>query len=349
MAYYSGTNDLDKAVFVTEYFERLVPKDYGLGNYDSPVWFRFVMASDDTVMYAEPLAYSPVVYFGYDADDARCRNASMALEILPWQDHLGNVLSQILLTIKQNLANVIFYDKNIVDADNIQGLQNSGETMFRGLNFVGYDSFKNNRAGLDVSQAFKPVQLHFASTAELTGTISTIISILERVLVMSAQEIGATASHQQSAQEIRTISDNTSTRVAYTGAFIDDAIDAWKRQMYEASMAYMDQNYASQVSTDIANLPKVLTSLGMESEEGSPGKTVVKGKLDALLLDGFASQRDGPDRGSDSQTATVLMQTVQAVAANPLLAQSVGVPVILQLLSQAARLGGAPQIGRAHV
>jgi len=34
---------------------------------------------------------------------------------------------------------------------------------------------------------------------------------------------------------------------------------------------------------------------------------------------------------------------VQAVAGNPLLAQSVGVPTILQLLSQAARLGGAPK------
>lgn len=342
-AYYSGTNDLDKAVFVTEVFQKLVPKDYGLGTYESPVWFRFLMASDDTVMWAEPLAYTPVVYFGYDADDARSRNPSMALEILPWQDHLGNVLSQILLTTKQNLANVVFYDTNIVDKTEVEKLQNSGELLYRGLNLVGFDSFKNNRAGLDAGKAFEPVMLPKMSTGELTNTISTIISILERLLVMSAQEIGSAASHQQSAQEIRTISDNTSTRVAYTGAFIDDAIDAWKRQLYEASLAYMDRKYASQVSTDIPELDKVLDALGMTKKEVSPSKTSVEGTLDKLTLEGFASQRDGPDRGSDTQTATVLMQTVQAVAGNPLLAQSVGVPTILQLLSQAARLGGAPK------
>jgi len=342
-AYYSSSNDLDKAVFVTEFFQRLVPSQYGLGTYKMPVWFRFVVASDDTVVWAEPLAYTPVVYFGYDADDSRGRNPSMALEILPWQDHLGNVLSQILLTAKQNLANVTFYDKNVVDKESIESLQNSGELMYRGLNFVEFDSFKNNRAGLDVGKAFEPVMLPRSSTQELTSTINTIISIMERLLVVSAQEIGAAASHQQSAQEIRTISSNTTSRVAYTGAFIDDAIDAWKRQMYEASMAYMDRKYASQVSLDVPNLDKVLNSLGMSKTDESPGKALVEGSLDRLVLEGFASQRDGPDRGSDAQTATVLMQTVQAVAGNPLLAQSVGVKTILQLLSQAARLGGAPK------
>lgn len=342
-AYYSGTLDLDKAVFVTEYFTRIIPKEFGLGTYDSPVWFRIMMASDDTVLWAEPLAYTPVTYFGYDADDSRSRNPSMALEILPWQDQMGNVLSQILLTIKQNLANVIFYDKNIVNADTVAGLNNSGEMVHRGLNFVDYDSFKNGRAGLDVGKAFTPVQLRFASTSELTNTIGTIISILERLLVMSSQEIGSAASHQQSAQEIRTISSNTSSRVAYTGAFIDDAIDSWKRQLYEASMAYMDRGYASQVSTDIESLDKVLTDLGMTKTDSANGKVVVSGKLDKLVLEGFASQRDGPDRGSDAESATMLMQTVQAVAGNPLLAQSVGTDAILQMLTRAARMGGAPR------
>lgn len=342
-AYYQAANDLDKAVFVTEVFCKLVPKDYGLGSYENPVWFRFRLASDDTVMWAEPLAYRPVTWMGYDADDSRSRNPSMALEILPWQDHLGNVLSQILLTVKQNLANVIFYDKNIISADDIRALQNGGELMYRGLNFAGFDSFKNARAGLDVGQAFKMVQLHQSSTAELTNTISTIISIMERLLVMSAQEIGSAASHQQSAQEIRTITANTSTRVAYTGAFIDDAIDAWKKQLVDASLAYMDRDFVSQVSRDIPNLDEALKSLGFENSEDGVTKRGVKGTKDALMLEGFASQRDGPDRGTDTQAATVLMQTIQAVAGNQALAQAVGVEPLLRLLTQAARLGGAPR------
>lgn len=342
-AYYQATSDLDKAVFVTEIFCKFVPKDYGLGTYENPVWFRFRMASDDTVMWAEPLAYCPVTWMGYDADDSRSRNPSMGLEVLPWQDHLGNVLSQILLTTKQNLANVTFYDKNIVSADDVKTLQNSGELIYRGLNFVGFDSFKNARAGLDVSQAFKSIQLNQSSTAELTNTISTIISIMERLLVMSAQEIGSTASHQQSAQEIRTISANTSTRVAYTGAFVDDCIDAVKKQLVDASLAYMDRDFVSQVSRDIPNLDKALNDLGFTKGEEGVTKQGVKGTKDKLMLEGFASQRDGPDRGTDTQAATVLMQTIQAVAGNQALSQAVGTETILRMLTQAARLGGAPR------
>lgn len=62
-----------------------------------------------------------------------------------------------------------------------------------------------------------------------------------------------------------------------------------------------------------------------------------------LLLDGLVSNKDGPDRGTDAQAAAVMMQTVQAVAGNPELAQQVGSRNLLQLLTRAARMGGAPR------
>jgi len=343
-AFYTKAND-DEAVFLTRVWMKLVPKRWGLGTYDCPVWFAFDVASDDTIVWAGPCAYSPTLYCGYDADELRDRNSSLALEIIPFQDHLGNILSQIILTAKQNLANLQFYDKNLIDQTDILQFQNANEMMFRGLNFAAFDSLKAQRAGTNPAAAVIPVTLAKMSTAELTATLWATLNMMERMLQFSAQEVGSAASHQQSAQEIKAISANTSTRAAYTGTFVDDFIDAWKRQLYEANQAYSDEEFDSQVSTDIPDLDAKLKDMGftLEDDDVDGRKRGVKGKKQQLQLEAFASTRDGPDRGDDAQSATVLMQTIQAVAGNQLLAQAVGPKALLDMLTQAARMGGAPR------
>lgn len=343
-AVYYGENNMDSAVFLTYVFMKIVPKTYGLGTYGKPVWFRFVVANESTVLYAEPLPYCPVIYFGCDADDARDRNSSLGLELVPWQDHVGNILSQIILTAKQNLTNVVFYDTNQVDSADVAKLVNSGENKFRGTNYLGYDSLKSRMTGVDHRQAFHPIELAKQSTLELTQSLTTVIGVMERLIQFSAQEVGSAASHQQSAQEIRVISTNTSTRVAYTGAFIDDAIDAWKRQLYYASLAYMDQEFIAQVSTDIQGLEAIVADLGFEVIGRSGDKATVRGTAPRkLLLEGFSSTKDGPDRGVDSGTASVMLQTIQQVASNQLLAQAVGPEALLEMMTRAAHLAGAPK------
>ena len=138
------------------------------------------------------------------------------------------------------------------------------ETALRGINLVAYDSLTNVKAGLDTRAAFNPVQMQKQSTAELTQTLNTVISIAERLLAFSAQELGGTATHQQSAQEIKTITANVGVRVAYTGTFIDDGIDAWKRQLADAMMAYADSEFVAEVSPETKNLPDVLKKLGLD-------------------------------------------------------------------------------------
>jgi hypothetical protein len=45
-----GTDHYDQGALVTNHFEKLVPKDNGLGEYPHPVWFRFVLAGDGCTM-----------------------------------------------------------------------------------------------------------------------------------------------------------------------------------------------------------------------------------------------------------------------------------------------------------
>ena len=128
----------DKAVFATTIFMKIKPSDYGMGDYKQKIWFRFIVASDDTIIWAEPFPYSPTLFCGYDVDEERADNPSMALEIIPFQDHIGNILSQIILSIKQNLANAVFYDSNIVTEDVLKTIssKNAARHQLRPLRFT---------------------------------------------------------------------------------------------------------------------------------------------------------------------------------------------------------------------
>lgn len=344
---YTST-DYDKAIFITHLFMKLKPKDWGLGDYKHHLWFRFIVASDDTVIYAEAFSYNPVLYMGYDSDMNRARNASLALEILPWQDHLGNILTQILLTIKRNLANIIFYDVHQVNGEVLTDLQRKTQWQYQQLNFVGRDPFKDRlaNAGRDtVPEAIHEVKFAFADTSQMTTAISTIISIMERLLVISPQEIGSAASHQQSKAEIVTINANTTNRVTFTGSFVDDTQDAWKRQLYDAIRAHMDAEGVAQVSSDIPEVEKHLKRMGFSLVTEGPikdtQKILVKYNMKGLRLEGFASTREGPNRGNDREAAQAIMLTVQSINQNPNLANAVDPRAIAAMMETAAKLMGA--------
>ena len=84
---------------------------------------------------AAPLPYAPSIWYGYDGDENRELNAGLSLEILPFQDHVSNLLTQFLLTVKQNLANVTFVDTDVVDVGWIDTLKELGREDFQDSQF----------------------------------------------------------------------------------------------------------------------------------------------------------------------------------------------------------------------
>jgi hypothetical protein len=357
IAYYDSAQK-DKAVTKTEYFMKLNPKEYGMGDYDYPLWFRFVVASDDTVLWCAPVPYCPIIFMGYDFDDMRTRNAGLGLEILPFEDMLGNVLSQWILSTKQNLSRCVFYDTNQVDAAVLENVENLGQKRFSGVPFIPYDSRKAQMAGTNPRDSFVPIQFPEHNTEQIAALLNAVLSLLERVLVLSSQEIGQASSHEQTAEETRVISANTSTRVTFTGTFIDDGIDAWKRQLYRAAKAYMDDDITTQVTMDNPDTEKALKELGFDVEDdGAKGRMIdaqikvpVKGKLSKVSLDSFINvTRDGEDRINNANIAASGMQLLQVALNNPLTAAAIGPKQALDLITQFAVLAGLPRDFRLKV
>lgn len=345
-----SSGDRDQAVFKVEYFQKLIPKQFGLADYPHPVWHRFTVAGDDTIIWAAPCAYNPVWWMGYDYEENASRTSSMALECIPWQQALGNFLNQMILTAKQNLTNVVFYDNQQIDKEDIKKLERAGEKRYTTTTYIGFDSLAKRMAQHSPAQAFFPVKFDKQSIQEHLQLIPTTLNIMERVLGITAQESGAAASHQQSKEEVQQTSQSSNNRVMLTFSYVDEGIDAWKRQQFDANMAYRNSEISAQVSADTPNLDHVLGDLGFEVAQRGQDTVVVKGKKTSLLkLESFARSGEGQPLAGDKETGQILLQVVQVVSAQEDLKQKIGAKNLLSMIEFAAKLMGAPRDYRLRV
>jgi hypothetical protein len=284
------------------------------------------------------------LFLGLDADESTSNaTASFALDALPWQDMVSNILRQHLIALKQNSVKVIPYDSLQVKPDMLAEIKANMRNPDNVI-FIPFDSREARVGQVDPSRMFPVVQLTQTNTVEIISTITQVFNIMERALGISAQEVGAIAGHIQTAEEIRTVSQNTSGRVEYLSSFIDDFIDAWKRQIYEGVQAFADEEFLVYVGGLTPQIVKKLKDdYGFEMGEPFEGKVEIKGKKSKLAVDSFLSTREGSTRINQPQIAQVIMQTVQAVAASEVLSQHIKPEDLIALINRAMKLAGAPE------
>lgn len=347
MEYYTR-DEKDKALLLTNHFERLNPmRDLGLKNkdgegYDGDVWFRFNNASHDTVIFAEPLAYRPTVWSGYDADANRDRNPSIVLESIPAQDMIHNLFSQAILQAKNNLANITFVNRDAIEQPVIDQIENLGEKAYRRPIFVPFSRHESRSLAEEKQDALIPLQIQRMPINDLLVLVKGILDLLDRTLVMSAQEIAASASHEQSATEVVQTAQSTSTRLTYTGSYIDDAIYALQVQLHDAGMAYWDDEIVAEVALQEEADKKTLEKLGfkIESVNDNDRTAGVRGPKKQLEVTQFTVRRDAADRIKNVQVAAQMVQLFQAFAQNPIIIQSIGVGQFVKLFNEIASTAG---------
>ncbi len=349
-----GNGHDESATLITNHFERIIPADYGLGTYKYPIWMRYKFASDSTVLFAEPLSFDRIPAYAYDADFNRSRFRSMALEIVPFQDHIGNMLTQWGLAVQQNLTNPVFYDSDKLPKEYLKALENMGQKMLNGTMFFPFSSTENWRMNANQKEAFYQPQFARHNTGEISNLISGVLSMLDRIMQLSPQEIGQAASHEQTAEESKIVARNTSTRVEFTGTFIDSGDHAKKVMLYDAMMAHANDEIVVGITSNLAGTEeefnKLLTRLGLTLEDkdthdpNNPGSSrKVKGKKSAMRIENFASTRDKADRTDNAAVADAMSKIFLAIANNPILIQSIGTVQLVELLNQIIVTAGLPK------
>lgn len=334
------SNQHDAPVMVAHHFEKLVPKDCGLGTYEYPIWFWFIVASDDSILYAAPLPHCPVTYWGYDTDDTRLFNASMTLECAPWETVISNLFTQHILSVKSNLANLSFVNSDFVDEPTRKLIENLGQSSYTSLNLVPISGRQLQRSQQTVQQAVHSVQFPKQDVSSIMAAVQSAIGLMERALVMSSQEVGSYASHEQSAEEMRVISTSTSVRLAYTGLGIDNAIYALKGQLYAYLMAYGDGVFYAYINPDDLTEDD-LVAMGFTINEKGGDKWRVSIPKEALRMEYFSSVRDGQDRSNSVAIGTQMVQLLAPLA--PKLAEAVGPDQVVNLFNRTLEMFQMPR------
>lgn len=340
---FTYTSDLaDSGVPLVVFFDRINPKQLGMYDYDGDVWHRFIWCGD-TIISCEPWAYCPMVAYLYNYDSRRDRNAGLGLELIPFQDQMRNILTQYLLTMRSALAQVTFYDEHAVDAKQIVELKNLGEKRFRTHQFVPFKPQQLGDQGTNVERLFYSPVLPKADPSVVLQGLRTCIEIMERMLGFTAQEVGAVASHEQTAYEVNISDSHASNRSRMTMESVYDAISAKKQALYCAMIQYGSDEITASVAklNDVSE--KALTDMGYKVEK-DPSTDVagITGPKTPLTSLRFSNTADGERRIADQKIALAMINIFQMVLSNETLIAQVGPKQVLGRFNEILNWAGVP-------
>lgn len=351
----------DSGAFFSDMRVKIVPRDWGLGVYPYPVWLHLKVAGDQTVVYADILPSSPAVVYSYNEKNDRLLNISVAHELMQYQDQLSNLFMHLLEACKADLFSMAILNEDIFPAtDEGKKLLNEFKAIMSGKNF--YASMQVLTASFSrlqelgvtnptMDNVFKIVRSapNTAITA-IFESIAKVISMAERLMVLSSQEQGQPAPREISATETNVISGSTEAIYSFISKAIDRARAAKKRICYESFIA---------CGEDIVTLPvqarfpddviqkagfQIVTD-GLDEDGGQLNGVNLTGSKSWLVHDYIFTSRDGADRALNQQTAQTLVQLIQSVMTGKpevsgALLKAMGKKKVFEIFNEIFRLSG---------
>ena len=329
---YSQQQD-NVSCFLTNLFVKLIPKNWGVGEYPYPIWLHLKCAGDNTVVYADIMPSSAAASFRFNCNDGRLNNISMAHELMQYQDQLTNLYSQLIQTIQADLFAVAILNEDIFPDDDdgrkakaefkriMSG--NAWHTSMQVLT-TSFDKLQQ-LLGREITadMVFKVVRTspNTAITA-IFEAIARVIAMAERLMVLSPHEQGQAATHEISATESNQIATSTDAIYNYISASMDRGRAAMKRICYDSFIAKAVDDVSLPVSKRYPKSTIAKAGFKVLEQDGDDDSTIgfftVGGKKINLLHDYIFTSRDGGNRASNSAAANSLVQLITPfVTSNP--------------------------------
>lgn len=348
---YAGQQD-DTGVFLANYFSKLVPKDRGIGDYPFPVWVRFVVASDKTVVHAEFLPSTPAAYCGFNENDSRQVNVGLSHEVMSYQDQMSNLINLLLSAIQADSFMVIGINTDVIKDPK---MRETIKQRLEGKNWashplvIEYSKGDQQDVGIDNKESVVTL-MESKQVQNITSIIQAmgeLIQIVEKLMAMSPAEQGQPAPREISATEVNEISATTSSVYNFISDAIDDFHAAKKRIIYESTMACSKSkevrlpvlNRYSAKTIKAAGFTPVAEETEDFSDPNMARRTVI-GSVKMLKHDYIFTTRDGAERPTNTQSANVLVQLLSQILAMPSVAQGMGKEKLYSIINEVFRLSG---------
>lgn len=337
--------EFDYGIALANTFHLLTPSQWGLGNYDEPMWFRFVTAFGDYPLGVIPMKHSPGVMYLYDADENADEITGFPLQVAPFSDQVTNLLRQYVASVRQNLLRLVVYNKDGLPVDVIRRLEALGKKNNYGdTDFIGMSARQLEAAGQRIREMFENVGFPQVDAVAILNGIGVTLSIMERVLQISPNEVGASFSHQVSATEASKMSAAASVRKGFTLGFFEDAMYRRQEILYEALMTEGDDKIFAEVSDTLGIPIKAVEKLGFKVEAGDATRRSfgVVGEKSFLSGARFTTNQVGTRRGSDAMLAQEMMKMMQVVFQSKALIELAGVETVAGWWNTVASYAGLP-------
>lgn len=339
--------DGDKGVFLTNLFMKVNPRDRGIGNYPFDVWMRLVVASDNSVVYAEFLPSNPAVYGGLNENDSRVANNSMAMEIMPFQDQLTNLLSQMLLNMKIGLTQIWAVDKDALDEQTRDYIEKAMQASDYYVNpkLLMYSGQRMGDLGLDAKNFVNVIQADMGQKVnESLNAISQLLGVVERLLVLSPQEVGQPAPREISATEVTEISTSVESIYSFVSEGIDEMRAGMKKMLYEHLVACSTSEFDVPVKNRYSS--RVIMDAGFQPadedyDKVEPMARNVLGTPASLVHEYLFTSRDGPERSLNMKAAETLTALLGQILQIPPIIEAVGKRRLFDIINEIFRKSGA--------
>jgi hypothetical protein len=342
-----AAEDEDKGMFVTQMYMRVNPKRDKLGDYPHDVWLKLTVASDETVLYAEYLPSLPAVYGGINENDDRMANISVAHEIMPYQDQLTNILNSMLEQMKMSMFKIFAIDQDALDDDVKEYIKNAlaDDSFYAKPKALFYSGQKAADLGINNNDFIRVVDVQKELSAGINQSIQAILQLLnlvERLLILSPQELGQPAPREISATEVAEIANTTNSIYSFISEGVDDMRCAMKKVIYEHLVSCSTDSFVVPIKGRYSE--QIIRDAGFDVEtSGDPmaSKRNVIGKPSNLIYEYLFSARDGAERARDTQSAQVLGQLLMQLLQVPDMAKALGRERIFNMFNEIFRMSGA--------
>lgn len=342
-----NASEKDSSVFLTQFYWKMIPKDWCIGNYPCPIWIRFVMAGNRTAVFSEIMPSRPAAYMGLNENDNRAVNISFAHEIMPYQDQMTNLLTQLLRLTKSDCTKVVMIDKDaIIDAEDMKKLTSDlqAKNYYAEPIVVKFSGLKLRDIGVN---QINPVRWIETTPSQAISIIframGELVALAERLTAMSPNEVGQPAPREISATETNQIASTTTSVYSFISDAIDEYRAAKKIIIYESLMA---KGSKEQKATVIERYTKeTIEKAGFEladnyGDQTIPRKSTVIGQKHNLIHDYIFTTRDGAERPSNQQAATNLVQLMVGIMQDPSVRQALGKRNFVKVVNEILRLSG---------
>lgn len=311
-------NARDIPTVLSQHYKRIIPKDYGIGTYPYPVWVRFVMAANTTIVFAEIMGSAPCSVNGHNAADGLLVNPSFGMQAAQFQQMLTNDLTELRWTVAQGLIRIWALNIHGMKKDEVELVENALKFPdFAQLKdvVIKYDQEVLNQRGQDVgtiTQKIAQIRVETASkTKEIFDRMVNTIALAERLLFFSPQELGQVSPRTTSATEQKAIRDTTLGIRDWALVSIKQQMDADKRIIHSSYLAFGSDELEVPVAERYPR--EVIEKAGftiVDDGTGNPpdGLFTVRGKKLGLYYNYTFTTRNTDDTPPEAQEAQALAQ-----------------------------------------